>query len=358
MSSNVKIPISSFIVEDWFNGLYTATMLGTLWVIAYSGHFEGLRKKYHMALVVFMYICSTMHSSLQWFFYAGAINANEGTDGTELVQALTHLAPWLEITGDTFFCLNIFIADCLFIWRCWVVWQRRWIIVILPICATIAGAVLAGFVISVQADALESNITYVAVQKEREFTTLITAYFTLSISTSLTTTLLISLRVLLVQRAARSVGMEKYSAYTHVVEILVESAALYSATLLVFVVLNTRMNINFYYAQNIHAQIAGLTPTLIILRVAAGKSRRDEEWSTSAKVESLQFAARSGLSQASSSLQGHNSDPEMGFKAPGPALVRLAGVSEPDSSSSEGNGSDSGLKSIRTLPSVQFAKVK
>lgn len=116
--------------------------------------------------------------------------------------------------------------------------------------------VLAGLIISDQVVAVESNISYVAVDKAHEFTTLSTAYFALSISTSLTTTLLITLRILLVQRAAIKAGMEKYNAYSSVAEILVESAALYSATLLVFVILNTRMNINFYFAQNIHAQVA------------------------------------------------------------------------------------------------------
>jgi hypothetical protein len=104
--------------------------------------------------------------------------------------------------------------------------------------------------------AVETGITFIAVQKAHQFTTLNTAYFALSISTSLTTTLLIALRILLVQRAARKVGMEKYNAYHSVIEILVESASLYSATLLIFVILNTKMNINIYYAQNIHAQVA------------------------------------------------------------------------------------------------------
>ncbi|GJE88565.1 hypothetical protein PsYK624_046480 [Phanerochaete sordida] len=357
MSNNAKVPISSFIAEDWFNGLYTATMLGTLWVIAYSGHFEGRRKYYHAALVALMYICSTIHASLQWFFYSGAIDANEGTDGTQLVQALDHLSPWLEITGSIFFCLNIFIADCLFIWRCWVVWQRRWVVVVLPICANITGAVLAGLIIKVQADAVESNITYVAVQKAREFTTLSTVYFALSISTSLTTTLLIALRVLLVQHAARKAGMGRYSPYNSVIEILVESAVLYSATLLTFVALNTRKDINFYYAQNIHAQVAGLTPTLIILRVAAGKSRRDEEWSTSARVDSVRFAARSALSRTSKSLHVPPLDAEMGFKAADATVIHLASAIQPDSSSSD-IGSESDLQRGRGMSTVEFAEDK
>lgn len=82
---------------------------------AFSGHFEGMQKKYHCALVFLMFFCSTMHSSLQWFFYSSAVNSNEGTDGVQLIKGLTDLAPWLEATGDAFFCLNIFIADWLFV---------------------------------------------------------------------------------------------------------------------------------------------------------------------------------------------------------------------------------------------------
>lgn len=92
-------------------------------------------------------------------------------------------------------------------------------------------------------------------QKTKQFVTLSSAYFALSIATSLTTTLLIALRIFLIQRAARKIGVKSKS-YSAILEILIESAALYSATLLIFVVLNSRHNINFYYAQNIHAQIA------------------------------------------------------------------------------------------------------
>lgn len=112
------------------------------------------------ALVISMYICSTMHCSLQWLYYSKAVDLNELPNGPGLVFSLTHLAPWIEATGDTFFCLNILIADVLFvsslfplltyeltesmesmiqIWRCWVVWQKRWIVVILPVLWTMAG---------------------------------------------------------------------------------------------------------------------------------------------------------------------------------------------------------------------------
>jgi hypothetical protein len=108
-------------------------------------------------LVLASYICSTMHSSLNWLYYSEAIDDNELPTGPGLLYSLTHLKVWIEGTGDTFFCLNIFMADCLFVseaidltcfilahssevWRCWIVWNRQWPVVVLPILATLSGA--------------------------------------------------------------------------------------------------------------------------------------------------------------------------------------------------------------------------
>lgn len=126
----------------------------------------------------------------------------------------------------------------------------------LDINSSHSSPVLAGLIVSDQVIATSSKIAFTVTQKTEEFVTLSTVYFALSIATSLTTTLLISLRIGLVQRAAKKAGIAKRNTYNAVIEILVESAVLYSATLLIFVVLNTRKNINFYYPQNIHAQVA------------------------------------------------------------------------------------------------------
>ncbi|KAJ7367648.1 hypothetical protein DFH08DRAFT_829026 [Mycena albidolilacea] len=274
------LPVNSLIVEDWFNGLYTATMLVTLWIIISRKHYPGSRKKWQIMLVLASYICSTMHSSLNWLYYSEAIDDNELPTGPGLLYSLTHLKVWIEGTGDTFFCLNIFMADCLFVWRCWIVWNRQWPVVVLPILATLSGAVLAGFIVSDQVTALKSLEAFTVAKKSQQFVQLSTIYFSLSVATSLTTTFLITLRILLVQRMSKKTGTGSHRSFNPIMEILVESAVLYSVSLLTFVVLDVKKDINVYYAQNIHAQMAGLAPLLIILRVSAGKSRPQEDWST------------------------------------------------------------------------------
>ncbi|KAJ6620459.1 hypothetical protein B0H10DRAFT_2021686 [Mycena sp. CBHHK59/15] len=284
------LPINSLIVEDWFNGLYTAAVLVTLRVIVSNKNHAGSRKKWQIGLILASYICSTIHASLNWLYYSRAVDDNELPTGPGLLYSLTHLQTWIEGTGDTFFCLNIFMADCLFIWRCWVVWNRRWTIVVLPILATISGAILAGFIISDQVIALRSLEAFTIAKKSEEFVKLSTVYFSLSVATSLTTTFLISLRILLVQRMSRITGTGSHRNYNPIMEIPVESAVLYSVTLLTFVVLDVKKDVNVYYAQNIHAQMAGLAPLAIILRVAKGDARPHKEWSTTKISGSLKFA--------------------------------------------------------------------
>lgn len=115
-------------------------------------------------------------------------------------------------------------------------------------------SVFAGLIISDQVIALSTKEAFTMAKKSAEFVTFSTVYFSLSIATSLTTTLLITLRILIVQRASKN-NMQKDS-FNPIIEILIESAALYSVTLLIFVVLVITKNSNVYYAQNIHAQMA------------------------------------------------------------------------------------------------------
>ncbi|KAJ7027970.1 hypothetical protein C8F04DRAFT_964554, partial [Mycena alexandri] len=255
--------------------------------------YNGLRRTWQIMLVLGSYICSTMHASLNWWYYSKAINDNELPGGPGLLFSLTHLPVWLEGTGDTFFCLNIFMADCLFVWRCWTVWNRRWQIVVLPIFATLAGAgqFFFAFRIILSRLPLSPFVLWspsLWLKKSQEFIKLSTVYFSLSVATSSTTTFLISLRIVLVQKMSKRTETGSAHSFNPIMEILIESAVLYSVTLLTFVVLDIKKNTNVYYAQNIHAQM-GLAPLLIILRVTAGHSRPKEQWSGTPSG-SLKFA--------------------------------------------------------------------
>ncbi|KAJ7611267.1 hypothetical protein FB45DRAFT_993337 [Roridomyces roridus] len=230
--------------------------------------YTGAQRNGRIALVIAAYTCSTIHAAVNWVFYSNAIDNNELPGGPGLMFSLSHLSAWIEGVGDTFFCINIFMADWIFIWRCWIIWGRRWLIVLLPVAATITGAVLAGIVVSDQVILAESSEALTVAKKSAHFVKFSTIYFSMSIATSLTTTLLIIWRIVLLRRNYE--GPRK-----SLLEIPVESAILYSVTLLAFLALDVEKNTNAFYAQNIHAQMAGLAPM-------SGYSRPPHEWDAAA----------------------------------------------------------------------------
>ncbi|KAJ7895717.1 hypothetical protein B0H13DRAFT_2034904 [Mycena leptocephala] len=306
------LPINSLIVEDWFHGIFSPSIAELAYTessdikcfaVVFGKQYTGSRKHWQIGLVLAAWICSTMHASLNWLYYSKAIDDNELPGGPGLLYSLTHLDAWLEGTGDTFFCLTFLWQ---IIWRCWTVWNRRWQIVVIPILATLSGAVLAGLIINDQVTALRSSEAFVVAKKSQEFVNLSTVYFSLSVATSLTTTFLISLRIILVQRMSKKHGSATYQAFNPIMEILIESAVLYSVTMLTFVVLDVKKDVNVYYAQNIHAQM-GLAPLLIILRVAAGHSRSKEEWSANIS-DSLKFAPSSSTLEGTGTPTKHDSE--------------------------------------------------
>ena len=90
------------------------------------------------------------------------------------------------------------------------------------------------------------------------FIKLSTPYFILSLVTSLYSTILISLRVILVQRQTDSLTAEvKYRPrYSRMLEILIESFALNSINLVAFVIFTLRKDENLDWPQDIQPQIA------------------------------------------------------------------------------------------------------
>lgn len=97
-----------------------------------------------------------------------------------------------------------------------------------------------------------------AQEKTGQFVTLSTVFFSMSIATSLTTALLIALRIISVERMTRKAGVGTGKTYNFIIEVVVESAAIYSATLLTYIIVITGHHTAtaLYYAENIYAQFA------------------------------------------------------------------------------------------------------
>ncbi|KAK0232046.1 hypothetical protein EDD85DRAFT_846249 [Armillaria nabsnona] len=179
---------------------------------------------------------------------------------------LMNSSVWWNTTALTATAVNLIIADSTMVWRCWVVWAHNWKVIILPIFLVI-GEIVCGMHVVVRQSTVLLN------SKTGENWALATMAITLG--TNILCTALIVTRIIYVARGHRGI-MGGIRTYRGVLEILVESAALYSITFVVLMILYPLKGNGYLYPQALVLLVTGIAPTLIILRAASGQGRPKE----------------------------------------------------------------------------------
>ncbi|KAF7350804.1 hypothetical protein MSAN_01642000 [Mycena sanguinolenta] len=165
----------------------------------------------------------------------------------------------LVVGTDVVYALNNFIADGLVIYRCYVVWNNNVWVTILPIMLLITTTVY-GVIVSFS------------------FTLPFDPFYALSLATNVLVTVLTVGRIWWISRYSRAyLKTAEQRRYASVIAILVESGALYSATVLAsMIILSTpSVTIVFEPIYQMQIQIMGIAPTLIIVR--SGLAVKGEE---------------------------------------------------------------------------------
>ncbi|KAK0224638.1 hypothetical protein EDD85DRAFT_234784 [Armillaria nabsnona] len=204
------------------------------------------------------------------------------------------------------------LADSVIIWRCWMLWRQRFLIVVLPTLCLVSGVVFK---------ILDIRLVFMDETSPDKHSLIVYASSTLA--TTLWCTLLIIYRIL----SAGCVNGGPWGglrAYRHVIEVLVESSAFYCVCLIVYTVLYASNSWGQNYIDAVAGIARGIAPTLLLGRVAAGHARPDDS-SHGSIMSSLRF----GQGQSQTSIQqdslfsiNFNDDPE--------AQVAVERPDEPD----------------------------
>jgi len=142
-----------------------------------------------------------------------------------------------------------------------------------------------------------------------------TIYLALSVATTFLVTVLITYRIVSIQVMNRTaLGPQDNSqlntggSITRVLEIVVESAMLYSISALVLLVLLAKGDVTYRYAQSVVSQVTGIAPTLILARITLGFARPTASWRTTGIESSIVFTSGPGRSVTLSGSHGMQSE--------------------------------------------------
>ncbi|KAJ7449064.1 hypothetical protein B0H11DRAFT_2247368 [Mycena galericulata] len=283
------------LVQAFVHGIYSVIFFLTLYAMIFKRKTPALI----FLTVITMFIIATIQTGVHWAIIRNAF-ITHGTSPEDTVGALFSrlLFPtfFMTVLSGTMLVANTLLADCVLIYRCFAVWNSDWRVTVLPILTTLAGTALGSLTIFETAQFIESGGDPNEFARAR--VDYAGPYFCMCLATTLLATILIVGRIVWLTYANAGTGAFKFSGYRAVIEIVVESALLYSAALVVYIALlfDSATGNNDRYAQAILIEMTGIAPTLIVARVSFGLARPSTSWQRNgpSKFASLVMAASAG----------------------------------------------------------------
>ncbi|KAF8899419.1 hypothetical protein BD779DRAFT_82945 [Infundibulicybe gibba] len=193
--------------------------------------------------------------------------------------------PWQYFLDTQYLAINVifyatlfvltFLSDLLVLWRCWVIWNASGKTVAYLVTFFPALVLLASFVMGTLWT-LQSSQPGLSLYSSLPLAYGL-SYYILSLSVNILLTILITIRLIMYRRALMStLPTDHAKNYISLATIVVESAAIYSAFALMFIItyaINNPMNQIFLTLAGSAQQIAGY---LIIYRLAQGRAWNKE----------------------------------------------------------------------------------
>ncbi|PBK76281.1 hypothetical protein ARMSODRAFT_1078465 [Armillaria solidipes] len=283
MFLNLDEQLNTVTLQALTHGIYTGVVAVTLWAVASREKPQNNRRPYFLVLTILvLYLLATVGLYGLWSITVLMFITNNKTFWMAFKSADgTPVLVW--VIGITAI-LSTILADVTLIWRCWTVWGRSWRVVLIPILCTTSAAIGRGIV------TYYDNIEDTPPQAlyTLKIVNWAVLYASLILATLLWCTIFIIYRILRV--GGVTAGMRVYH---RVIEMLVESAALYTTVLVIILVLEVRNELAGGYVQAVAAAVRGIAPTLLAGRVAAGHARPDDSWNESTTASSLRFGNHS-----------------------------------------------------------------
>ncbi|KAK0462372.1 uncharacterized protein EV420DRAFT_1184180 [Desarmillaria tabescens] len=304
------------IISALAHGIYTSIFMTTLWnifALRPKDQSNTASRKIMLAVITALYILGTFSVGMNWAFtrysfithgqnfwtiFSTFNNISAGEQKASTLLLVDDVA-----TGISSVIQNI-LVDFAIIWRCWMVWGRRWSAIFVPILCMIVEIIANVF------EQFYNIRSILDVHDPESFhptsVDWTMVYLSLSLAVTLLCTILIVFRIVTVGRANRD---EAFGGYQAIVEIMAESAALLSIISVIYMVTYARGSYTAIYVDVIAASIRGTVPTLLVGRVASGRSRPDDTWKGSV-LSSLHFGTRNHVqTQSSTQYNGQHSTP-------------------------------------------------
>ncbi|KAF8068856.1 hypothetical protein FPV67DRAFT_1668910 [Lyophyllum atratum] len=257
-------------VECIFYGIYLVTFIASLQAILWSGPLRTWPSRLKsnrsmLTAVLSMFVFSTLNLALGLVRILQGVIYNTRSGGGAVEQLGLN---WVNIVKPLTVNLQIMVADTVLIYRCWVVYNKSWQIVIFPIFLWLAGLACTTVNMYTQGmltsgSRVNGGILFAG----------ITAFWTATMTLNLYATTMIVIRIWrVVNQAAITHKLSPFaseqpqSRLQNIMRIIVESGLVYTVVTIVVFVSHVTGSNSIYITTAAEMQIIGITFNLILIR--------------------------------------------------------------------------------------------
>jgi len=243
-----------------------------------------------LAVSVILFAGATLDLFLGLTLTYNALVVYDGPGGAEHVFA--HASSWQNFAKSICVVLQTLTGDFILIYRCWFIYHKSWLVVMLPVLIWLADVACAIGILVNQAKISQGQVN------SGNGVDWGLSFFTLTISTNVVSTSLIVWRIWLVERQNKkfrpqnSTPNQPQSTLTHAMRNIVESGMVYTTcSILELAAFATGSTLN-YPASALALQSVGITFNLILIRGAASGPKALESATSAIRLTSTAAVSR------------------------------------------------------------------
>ncbi|RDX54731.1 hypothetical protein OH76DRAFT_1398121 [Lentinus brumalis] len=215
------------------------------------------------------------------------------------IGEFSDISNWVNVMHTADYIVQTFIGDGIMVYKCYVVYNRNWKIVVVPALLWLAETACGWVVVYI-----EATLHIAATLNEARLVPFITSVLSLTLAMTTMTTGLLIYRILSINAGVAAQDVTRVGGslkLTRVVRILIESGLLYTISVVVFFGTFLASNNAQYGVADVVVQVIPISFTLILIRIDQGIAEETSTVQPSTLRKPITFPGRSGMSGSNTS---------------------------------------------------------
>lgn len=258
------VGILSVWLETLLYGMYASLFFETVFIIVKKNKTNTGPSKIFFGAIILMFLTATAHIAVNLHRVLQAYVYQVDTIGP--LAYFGDLGRWDNILQDSLNAFMTWVGDGLVIYRCYIVWQEKLPIVIVPITMVLMSIIANS--IALYRFAHLGQVTIFSASLVHWMNTI----YALAFVQNTLTTGLIAYRIYAQDRLSKGLVASSQVGLVELIRIMVESAGVYVLNVLILIILYAVNSNGQYIAQDAIVPVCGIVFTLITVRLAMATS--------------------------------------------------------------------------------------